>query len=198
MVKNLLMLVLVFSLVSLVSGQTIVSEEILGHEQFKPLYFSVTSNNATQCNITNLDTPSSSIAINQIMTKNQQTFNGTIKGQNFTNIGYHTILISCSDGVNFADGNIRRYVSASGFTGTLGFYIILIGITSLILITGFYLRDPAIVVLGSFGLYFVGLYILFYGIVDIKDTVYTWGIGLILLGFATYLSTKASYDIIDN
>jgi hypothetical protein len=39
-----------------------------------------------------------------------------------------------------------------------------------------------------------GLYILFFGIVGVKDTVYTWGIGLIILMLGAYFGIKATLE----
>lgn len=87
-------------------------------------------------------------------------------------------------------------VTPSGFTGTIGFYFIILILSLGVMILGFYLRDPIIVVLASFGLYFVGLYILFNGIDGFKDPTYTWAIGIIILMLASYISIRSAYELI--
>ena len=49
----------------------------------------------------------------------------------------------------------------------------------------------------SFGLYFVGLYIMLNGIVGVKDMVTTWAIALILLGVAAYISIKSGVEMLN-
>ena len=84
------------------------------HERLTDLKFSITSDNATQCNITMMDTPNQTTIINQIMTKSGQTFNSTIKGNNFTSNGIYCIYIQCSDGIEIETGSICREVSNTG------------------------------------------------------------------------------------
>jgi len=84
----------------------------------------------------------------------------------------------------------------SGEGGALGFYFLILILSLGIMILGFYLRDPIIVILSSFGLYFVGLYILFFGVDGFKDPVYTWAIGIIILMIAAYISIRSSYELI--
>ena len=87
-------------------------------------------------------------------------------------------------------------VSPNGLTGTLGFYFSILILSLGIMVLGFFLRDPIIVILSSFGLYFVGLYILFNGIDGLKDPVYTWAIGIIILMIAAYISIRSAYELI--
>jgi len=87
-------------------------------------------------------------------------------------------------------------VTGSGFTETLGFYILILVLSLGIIIFGIIISDAPITVLGSIGLYFVGLWILFNGIDNLKDPVYTWAIGVIILGLAFYISSKSVYELI--
>ena len=89
-------------------------------------------------------------------------------------------------------------VTPDGFSDTLGFNILILAISLGIIILGFALKDAPIVILGSFGLYFIGLRILFYGIAGMKDTIYTWGLGIIVLMVAAYISIKSAYELITN
>lgn len=89
-------------------------------------------------------------------------------------------------------------VTTSGLTGTLGFFFIILILSIGVIILGYYVEDAWIVVLGSFALVLVGLYILFFGIDGVKDTVYTWGIGLIILMLGAYFGVKGTLEKIDN
>lgn len=82
-------------------------------------------------------------------------------------------------------------VTGSGLTSSIGFYLLLILLSFGVITLGFYTHDATITVLGTFGLYFFGLYVLFYGLGGIKDPVYTWAMGIITLMTAAYISWKA-------
>ncbi len=74
------------------------------HKQSTDLEFSITSNNATQCNLTSINAPGSLITINQIGTKSFQTFNFTIAGGNYSEFGTYCHKIECTDGVKINSG----------------------------------------------------------------------------------------------
>lgn len=85
-------------------------------------------------------------------------------------------------------------VTSSGFDNTLGFYFIIILLSLGVILMGYYMEDSTVVILGAFGLTFVGLYILFYGIDAIKDATYTWAIGIIILCLAAYFGLRAAQE----
>lgn len=88
-------------------------------------------------------------------------------------------------------------VTPNGSTNTLGFYILLIALSIGIVILGYYVQDAWIVALGSFAMVLLGLYILYFGIDGMKDTVYTWGIGIIILALGSYFGIKATIEKIE-
>jgi len=92
---------------------------------------------------------------------------------------------------------ITFVVTPSGFIGTLGFYVLVLVLSLGIMILGFALRDAVIVILSSFGLYFVGLYVLFFGIDGFRDPIYTWAIGIIILMLAAYISIKSALELLE-
>jgi hypothetical protein len=87
-------------------------------------------------------------------------------------------------------------VTPSGFVGTLGFYFIILILSLGIIVFGISIRDPIITILGSLGLYFIGLYIILFGIDGFKDPVYTWALGIIILFLAAYISGKSAWEMI--
>lgn len=87
-------------------------------------------------------------------------------------------------------------VTPSGFTQTLGFYIIIFLIPVGLISFGFKIQDNWVVVLGGFALILVGLYVLFFGIDTIKDVTYTWGLGLITLMAGAYFSIRGAWEAI--
>ncbi len=104
---------------------------------------------------------------------------------------------TCGDKNGVEDCELITFTSTpSGESGTLGFYFLILILSLGVMVLGFFLRDAIIVILSSFGLYFVGLYILFNGIDGLKDPVYTWAIGLIILMMAGYISIRSAYELI--
>ena len=102
----------------------------------------------------------------------------------------------CADGSLRGSETLYYEVTGDGVNNSLGFYAIIILISMGIIVLGFAMTDAPITILGSFGLYFVSIYILFNGIAGTKDPVTTWGMGIILLGMAMYISTRSAYELI--
>jgi len=149
---------------------------------------------ATYINISSITYPDSTIAIANI--------NMTSAGSgefyydfNATSYNGRYDVRGISDG---CEKTFATYfdITQNGFLGTIGFYSLIFILSLGIIILGLSLKDAPITILGSLGLYFVGLYVLFNGIEGIKDPVYTWGLGIITLGLAFYISTKSSYELI--
>jgi len=113
------------------------------------------------------------------------------------NLGLHTVDISCDNTADYGASTFEYEVTPTGDSSGSGwFLLIVIGLSFGIMILGFKLLDPSIVILGTFGLYFVSFYVLFYGIQGVKNTTTTWAVGLVLLGLAFYISTKSAYELI--
>ena len=126
-----------------------------------------------------------------------------IDGENFTYPGVYYYNIQCWSPADQKVGAILGghdasiiYVTTTGFMDLQWFYLLILAISGGIIVLGFSLKDPTLVIFGSFGLYFIALYILFNGIVGVKDLVTTWAIGLIILGVAFYISIKAALELI--
>jgi len=88
-------------------------------------------------------------------------------------------------------------VTPSGFNWGTGFYIILFILSFGIILLGYKIEDEWIVMLGSFALIIIGLLMLFYGINDIRDSVYTWALSIITLMLGAYFSVKAGIEAIN-
>ena len=121
-----------------------------------------------------------------------------VAGRNFSKAGDYYYIAQCNSSKLGGYVEVPIEVNPSGLTETLGFYFLLIIFSAGVIVLGYYVKDAWIVVLGSFSLVLVGLYILFYGLVGIKDPTYTWGIGLIILMLGGYFGIKASLEKIDN
>jgi len=139
-----------------------------------------------------------------IVRKNASGINNPSIGEfsttiNFDKIGIWTIEMNCCDGTTRGCGaaTLTAEVSGSGFNNTLGFFVLILVLSGGVILLGLWKQDATVALLGTFGLYFLGLYILFEGIAGMKDSVYTWGTGLIVLGIAFYISTKAGIELIE-
>lgn len=114
----------------------------------------------------------------------------------FNRIGVWTIDMTCNDSGKTGAETFYAQVTGSGFNDTTGFYILIIALSFGVIFLGLRLGDAPITLLGTFGLYFLGIYILFNGIAGIKDLTTTWATGIIVLGVAMYISVKSAYEII--
>lgn len=150
------------------------------------------------CTLTLIEVTSPKVTyeINTEMTNiGGQTYNYSFC--NTTESGKYTYSWSgdCLDCGSDGCGNSFE-ISPTGFSGTLGFYAIILVLSLGIIILGFAKEDGIVIILGSFGLYFAGLYIILYGIVGIKDVVYTWATGIIVLMLAAYISIRTAWELI--
>jgi hypothetical protein len=84
------------------------------HGQDQDLQFSITSNFATECELTTINTPKGLVFINQEGTRIDQTFNYTILGGNYSQLGTYTHNIVCTDGEEIVTGEVIREVTGSG------------------------------------------------------------------------------------
>jgi len=145
------------------------------------------------CNYT-IFNPDNTILINN----NQSTNQGSYHNISFyvDDIGIHKVDMVCNDnGLNGAE-TLYFEVTGSGFNSTVGFYALILIFSIGVMVLGFWKQDAPIVILGSFGLYFLGIWILYYGLAGFKDPIYTWSSGLIVLGLAFYISVRSSYELI--
>jgi len=113
-----------------------------------------------------------------------------------SNIGIYKVDMTCVDGSLTGAETLYFEVTGSGFNNTIGFYALILILSIGIMVLGFWKQDAIIVIFGSFGLYFLGIWILFYGLAGFKDPIYTWSSGLIVLGLAFYISARSSYELI--
>ena len=148
---------------------------------------------AALCNFTVFN-PDKSILVSNLKASNNVTYhNATFY---VSNNGLHQVDMICVDGGLKGAATFWMEITGDGLHNTIWFYLLIIVFSFGVMILGFYLVDAPIVILGTFGLYFLGIYILMYGIVGVKDMTTTWGLGLVVLGLAFYISTKSAYELI--
>ena len=148
---------------------------------------------SAKCNFTIYDPDNVVLVDNKEGTNNFYNHNYTLY---FTKLGLHKIDMTCVDGGRTGAETFYAQVTGSGLIDNLGFQVLVIALSFGIILLGFYLKDGWVTILGTFGLYFLGIYILFYGIAGVKDLIITWAIGLITLGLAGYISIRSAHDMI--
>ena len=178
---------------------TVVSAEIenLGtFKQYDCIELFQSCSNCSFSNLTSVTYPNGTKdPINILMTKSGLEYNYTYCKT--TTLGDYII-----NGFSDADGEntvwaYNMSISPSG-TNNLSFYIIILCISGVVIIFGFFIKDAWITILGTFGLYFVGLYTLINGIAGIRNTTYTMAISIILLGLAGYISINSALEVIED
>jgi len=156
-------------------------------------------NNGTYCSINakcnyTIFNPDNTILVQDLEATNNLSFHNISFSTN--NIGIYKVDMTCVDGGLKGAETLYFEVTGSGFNNTIGFYALILIFSIGVMVLGFWKQDAIIVILGSFGLYFLGIYILYFGLVGFKDPIYTWSSGLIVLGLAFYISARSSYELI--
>jgi len=148
-------------------------------------------------NLTAIQYPNQSIGtMNLAMVKTGQNYiynfcgTGELGAYSYTTCGDKAGVLTCED--------MSFEVTPTGFIWSTGFYVMILLLSIGIIVLGYYVQDAWVVVLGSFGMMLFGLLVLFYGIAGLKDTVYTWGIGIITLMLGGYFGIKGSLEKLDN
>lgn len=183
--KYSLLLLMIFVIV--IGG---VSAEALPHTKNTDLKFSITSNNATSCILTTINTPTNVTIINQTGTRSSQTFNFTLLSGNFTELGNYEMNIECSDGLNIVSGKVEREVEG----GNMALFIILISISLTLLLFAFLFKSPWLSFTSGALMAVTGVYIMIYGFQFFSD-LYTRSIAYTLIGIGSLFVIISGFDV---
>ncbi len=201
MKKILFIFIMSMFMISLVSA----AEPSFRVKQNSPYDIKVSCENAggfcsasSTCNLT-VNTPDSDILINNVAMENLNNgyFNFSITENHTILLGEYTARAGCSDGTLNATTTFIYEVTPTGLGDIFDFYLIILIASAVIIIFGFWISDPWVVMFGTFGLYFVGIFIIRFGIVGLRDNAYTFSIGLVLIGIASYISIKIGIELLD-
>ena len=125
-----------------------------------------------------------------------------IDGGNFSKVGFYNYGTRCNSsslaGVTVGLWEITQSGETPVAVNNPNFFWLILVIAAGIIFLGFAIKNAPITILGSFGLIYVGLYIIINGINGIKDSVYTWGWGIIILAVAGYIGIKSAYEMIQD
>jgi len=152
---------------------------------------------ATTCNYTFYDRDNS-IRLNNVLATNVGVNGSSLWQHNLshTDTGLYKVDMVCVDtGLQGAE-TLYYEVTGDGTNNSIGFFAIILLLPLFMVVYGISKEDPTVTLLGSFGLYIVAIYTLFNGIAGTKDAVTTWGIGLIILSTAMYVSTRSAWELI--
>lgn len=155
-----------------------------------------TCDSCTYVNLSSITYPNSNVDFfNTAMTKQGYEFNYSFS--NTSQLECYSYKV-CGD----KDGTLRCEsisfkITPSGEEGTLWIYLVAFVIGFFLIVLGFKIEDNWPIVLGGFILILLGLYILFYGIVGLKDAVYTWALGIIVLMVGGYFSIRGAMEALN-
>lgn len=154
--------------------------------------------NCTYVNITSVIIPvnGTNVLLNLptiAMTRNDTVYNGTFCGT--SNLGKHIANWKANpSGVNEV-GNWDFDITTTGLEIPMTVLFFIVGLTYLVVILGVYKRDITITLLGTFMLYFTGLFLLIFGLNIYKNWL-TDSFSFITLGIAGYLSVVMAHEYI--
>ena len=153
--------------------------------------------NSAKCNYTFYDRDNT-VRYNNVVATNIGSGGASLWQYNLTheNTGLYKVDMICVDSGENGYQTLYYEITGSGDTDTIGFFAIILLVSFGIIILGLSMSDAAMTIFGSFGLYFVSIYVLYNGIAGVKDATTTWAIGLILLGIAMYISVRSAYELI--
>lgn len=196
--KYLSLILIFFFSLTFVSGQTInLGDYATPVKQNSCYNIPFGCNNCTWANLT-VTYPNGSIILSNGKMTSEDGFHYNYSFCNTDILGKYWVTYHYDeDGIYIYTDMNWFEVTPNGFSNQLGFYILIIVLSLGLVVVGYYVQDATIVVFGSFGMIFVGLYLLSNGISGIKDTVYTWGISIIILGLAFYLLVRAPQEFMD-
>lgn len=195
--KNIIFLIVGLLLINSVSA------EYIPHKQNTELNFSITSNFATSCELTTINTPTSIIEIWQTDISTG-TFDFNVLSGNFTSLGTYCMNIVCTDGTDITTGEYCREITSDGFGSTQtkqdNYYILFIGIA---LLFGFILGalgffyDKRILIFSAMGFLGAGLIISYYPS-GIENKFITDILSIINYGVAFLCLAMGIYDWLPN
>jgi len=163
------------------------------HTQNTNFTLTVTSNNATSCNLSSIEYPSGTIIYNTPMTQNGRTFYTYLSETNYTETGNICHNVVCTDGVTDETGSICRTIKNSNLT----FLVILLSLASLFFLATLFVNEEFFVYISGVLFLIAGIYTMINGI-DIVNDWYSRSISYVCIGLGLLFTIGAyiynSYD----
>ena len=132
----------------------------------------VTSNNATSCNVSQLQKPDGTIEyVNEEMSKNGASFNYTLDGSYLNILGDSCTSIVCSDGSNLETGSVCRQITSTGNkNGSLFFLILITSLGVVFFLATLFVDEEFLVYMCGIFFLIGGIYIMINGLGIMNDT----------------------------
>ena len=187
-------LVFLFFLFPLVSSQE--QQSIGALKQNSCIVLQQICANCTYVNITQINSPynNSALISNQLaMTKTDTVYNYSFCGTK--TLGTYIANWKANPDGTTTIGNWDFTITTTGFDIPVGFQFLFIGFIFFLLSIGLYKKDITITLLSTLGLYFIGIWMLFYGL-NIYKNLYTEAFSFLTLGIAGYLSIIMAHEYI--
>jgi hypothetical protein len=154
--------------------------------------------NATACNITSITAPDSSLLLTGVlMTKAGNSFTLALNSANTTQLGIYNVCGDCDTISWCARFEITPTGIGGGFTGTLGFYIIIVLLGIILVIWGYKVEDANITFFGGIIFVGLGLYTWIDGIAGIRDTTITYITAVVLIFFGAYILVRSAMEMLN-
>ena len=189
-------LILSIMMLSMVSAN-VVNQDFVGGKQNQNLTVVQSCVNSTYANISSIyiDSNGNNLITSQVAMTEQSddTYNYVITNPN--QIGKYIVVGFCDEDGTKITWKLGYEITPSGFVGTLGFYLVLILLLTLLIALGFYISEEWFVILGGLGLMMLGIYSINSGIAGFRDMFMTWGVGLFEIGVGFILAIKSSFEL---
>lgn len=113
----------------------------------------------------------------------------------FYTLGIHQVDMVCCDTIGCGAETFYAQITPTGDNTLLGLYILLIVLSYGLIIFGISKQDITLTLLGSFGLYFFGIWMIVNGL-DIYKNWMTGGFGILTLATAFYVSARTVLELL--
>lgn len=148
---------------------------------------SITSNNATSCNLSSIDYSNGTNEIYNIeLTQNGRMFYTTLSGSNYSSLGDICHNVVCTDGVSYETGSKCVTIKNSNIT----FFIILLSLASLFFIATLFVNEEFFVYISGTLFLIAGIYTMINGI-DIVNDWYSRAISYVCIGLGLLFTIGA-------
>jgi len=162
-----------------------------------PIRLDGAANSVITANITVKD-PDNNILINFapfILEVASQEHNITVPAGKNGVLGVYPYCVTATGNGQNSTECFEYKITPSGDEGLITYYFLIIILSYGVLGLGLFKRDITITMLGTFALYFVGIWILFFGI-DVFKNFLTEGFAILTLAVAFYISARAAHEYI--
>jgi len=164
------------------------ASEYTEQKQNTDFTLSITSNNATSCNMSSIDYSNGTVIIfNRELTQDGRTFYTTLTQGNYSSLGDICHNVVCTDGVDYETGSVCRTIKNSNLT----FFIILLALASLFFIASLFVNEEFFVYISGVLFLIAGIYTMINGI-DIVNDWYSRAISYVCIGLG-FLFTLGAY-----